>query len=230
MNVFVAGSGGGIGSACVALLESQGHRVVGVDRDEVDVTVAGGAERAVAVAEGRLGSVTGVVHAVGMSGRRFGDGPPSACSDEGWSEVLRVNLESSFRLLRASFGAFRRAGEGSFVGVGSVLAEHTDEDFLTVGYAVSKAGLRALVRTAALEGAREGIRVNLVEPGLVDTPMARRAIGDERISARLRDLQPLGGTAVSAEAVAEAVCWLLSPAAARTTGTYLPVDGGWTVR
>jgi NAD(P)-dependent dehydrogenase (short-subunit alcohol dehydrogenase family) len=229
MNVLVAGIAGGIGGACAARLERDGHRVAGVDREDIDVTVPGGAEEAVARAE-RLGPLDGVVHAVGMSGRRLGDGPPSACSDEGWAEVLRVNLESAFRLLRAAFPAFRRAGGGSFVAVGSVLAEHADPDFLTVAYAVGKSGLRGLVRTAALEGAAEGIRVNLVEPGLVDTPMARRAIGDARIADRLRELQPLGGDAVSADAVADAVCWLLSPAASATTGAHLPVDGGWTVR
>jgi NAD(P)-dependent dehydrogenase (short-subunit alcohol dehydrogenase family) len=229
MIVLVAGASGGIGAACAARLEVDGHRVLGVDRDEVDVTAPGGAEQAVARAE-RLGPLAGVVHAVGMSGRSIGDGPASACTDDGWAEVLRVNLESAFRLLRAAFPAFRRAGGGSFVAVGSVLAEHADPDFLTVAYAVGKSGLRGLVRTAALEGAAEGIRVNLVEPGLVDTPMARRAIGDERIADRLRELQPLGAAAVSPEAVAEAACWLLSPAAARTTGAHLPVDGGWTVR
>jgi NAD(P)-dependent dehydrogenase (short-subunit alcohol dehydrogenase family) len=229
MNVLVAGVGGGIGAACADRLRQQGHTVHGVDRDGVDITRPGGAEEAVARAEA-LGPLTGVVHAVGMSGRNLGDGPPSACTDEGWAEVLRVNLESAFRLLRAAFPAFQRAGGGSFVAVGSVLAEHADPDFLTVAYAVSKAGLRGLVRTAALEGAADGIRVNLVEPGLVDTPMARRAIGDERIAGRLGELQPLGGEAVPAEAVAEAVCWLLAPAASRTTGAQLPVDGGWTVR
>jgi NAD(P)-dependent dehydrogenase (short-subunit alcohol dehydrogenase family) len=229
MIVLVAGAHGGIGGACVARLEADGHRVLGIDREEIDVTRPGGAEQAVAEAE-RLAPLGGVVHAVGMSGRSLGDGPASACTDEGWAEVLRVNLESAFRLLRAAFPAFRRAGGGSFVAVGSVLAEHADPDFLTVAYAVGKSGLRGLVRTAALEGAAEGIRVNLVEPGLVDTPMARRAIGDDRVAGRLRELQPLGGGAVSAAAVADAVCWLLSPAAARTTGAQLPVDGGWTVR
>jgi NAD(P)-dependent dehydrogenase (short-subunit alcohol dehydrogenase family) len=229
MVVLVAGARGGIGGACVARLDADGHRVLGVDREEVDVTQPGGAERAVAEAE-RLGPLAGVVHAVGMSGRSLGDGPASECTDEGWAEVLRVNLESAFRLLRASFPAFRRAGGGSFVAVGSVLAEHADPDFLTVAYAVGKSGLRGLVRTAALEGAAANIRVNVVEPGLVDTPMARRAVGDERIAGRLRELQPLGAAAVPAEAVAEAVCWLLSPAAARTTGAQVPVDGGWTVR
>jgi NAD(P)-dependent dehydrogenase (short-subunit alcohol dehydrogenase family) len=229
MNVLVAGSEGGIGAACVARLQADGHAVVGVDRGDIDVTLPGGAEEAVARAEA-AGPLNGVVHAVGMSGRRLGDGPPSACTDEGWAEVLRVNLESAFRLVRAAFPALRRAGGGSFVAVGSTLAGHADPDFLTVAYAVGKSGLRGLVRTAALEGAPDGIRVNLVEPGLVDTPMASRAIGDVRIAARLRDLQPLGGAAVSPDAVAGAVCWLLSPVASRTTGAHVPVDGGWTVR
>jgi NAD(P)-dependent dehydrogenase (short-subunit alcohol dehydrogenase family) len=229
MNVLVAGAAGGIGAATVRKLQQDGHIVTAVDRDGIDITRAGGAEAAVAQAE-RGGPLDGVVHAVGMSGRSLGDGPPSACTDDGWAEVLRVNLESAFRLARAAFPAFRRAGGGSFVAVGSVLAEHADPDFLTVAYAVGKAGLRGLVRTAALEGAADGIRVNLVEPGLVDTPMARRAITDERIAGRLRELQPLGGEALPAEAVAEAVCWLLSPAASRTTGAHVPVDGGWTVR
>jgi NAD(P)-dependent dehydrogenase (short-subunit alcohol dehydrogenase family) len=229
VNVLVAGAAGGIGGACAARLEADGHRVLGVDRDGTDITRPGGAERAVEEAE-RLGPLTGVVHAVGMSGRSLGDGPVSACSDEGWAEVLRVNLESAFRLMRAAFPAFRRAGGGSFVAVGSVLAAHADPDFLTVAYATGKAGLRGLVRTAALEGAADGIRVNLVEPGLVDTPMARRALADEAIAGRLRELQPLAGGAVSGAAVAEAVAWLLSPAASSTTGAHVPVDGGWTVR
>lgn len=228
--VLVAGAQGGIGGACVALLRDQGCAVHGVDRDTVDVTEPGGPERAVASAVDELSGLDAVVHAVGMSGRRFGDGPPSACTDEGWSEVLRVNLESAFRLLRASWPALRRGGGGSFVAVGSVLAEHADRDFMTVAYGVSKAGLRSLVRSAALEGAPDGIRVNLVEPGLVDTPMAARAIGDARIAERLRELQPLGGRAVGAGDVAAAACWLISPAAGRTTGAFIPVDGGWTVR
>jgi NAD(P)-dependent dehydrogenase (short-subunit alcohol dehydrogenase family) len=256
--VLVAGALGGIGAACVDLLARSGHRVVAVDRapapgggspggsppsggepvgttgppqvHAVDITVPGGAERAVELAEATLGGLDGIVHAVGMSGRRLGDGPVTRCTDAAWAEVLRVNLESAFRLMRAGLPALQRAGGGSFVAVGSVLAGSADPDFLTAAYAASKGGLASLVRTAAMEVAAGGTRVNLVAAGLVDTPMAGRALRDERIAGRLPELQPLGGRAVTAAEVAAAVAFLLSPASGRTTGVVLPVDGGWLLR
>jgi NAD(P)-dependent dehydrogenase (short-subunit alcohol dehydrogenase family) len=257
--VLVAGALGGIGAACVELLARTGQRVVGVDRaaanagpggaggeptggeptpghtpppevHAVDVTVPGGAERAVELAAATLGGLDGIVHAVGMSGRRLGDGPVTRCADGAWAEVLRVNLESAFRLMRAGLPALERAGGGAFVAIGSVLADTADRDFLTAAYAASKGGLASLVRAAAMEVAAKGIRVNLVAAGLTDTPMASRALLDERIAGRLPELQPLGGRAVTAAEVAAAVAFLLSPASGRTTGTVLPVDGGWLLR
>jgi NAD(P)-dependent dehydrogenase (short-subunit alcohol dehydrogenase family) len=241
LRVLVAGARGGIGGACVELLERQGHLVVGVDRapgqpgrggapPPVDVTLPGGAEHAVELAEATLGGLDGIVHAIGMSGRRLGDGPVTSCTDAAWAEVLRVNLESAFRLLRAGLPALERGGGGSFVTIGSALAQSADPDFMTAAYAASKGGLASLVRTAAMEVAARGVRVNLVAAGLVDTPMASRAIGDPRIAGRLPELQPLGGQAVPAAEVAAAVAWLLSPASGRTTGAALPVDGGWLLR
>lgn len=241
LRVLVAGAHGGIGGACVELLERQGHLVVGVDRahdppgrggapQPVDVTLPGGAEHAVELAEATLGGLDGIVHAIGMSGRRLGDGPVTSCTDAAWAEVLRVNLESAFRLLRAGVPALERGGGGSFVTIGSALAQSADPDFMTAAYAASKGGLASLVRTAAMEVAARGVRVNLVAAGLVDTPMASRALGDPRIASRLPELQPLGERAVTAAEVAAAVAWLLSPASGRTTGASLPVDGGWLLR
>lgn len=233
--VLVAGAGGGIGRACVERLTAAGAGVVGVDRDPdvdtglpgLDITLPGGAEQAVAEAEQQLGALDGLVHAVGMSGRRLGDGPISGCTDEAWSEVLRVNLESAFRLLRAGLPALRRAGGGSIVLVGSVLAHTTDRDFLTAAYAASKGGLVSLARAAAREGAADGVRVNVVAAGLVRTPMAGRAADDPHIQDRLDGLQPLGGQMLEPDDVAGAVAWLLSDAARRVTGTVVPVDAGW---
>ncbi len=92
--VLVAGSGGGIGGAVLDELERRGVRTLGVDRDSIDITQPGGAEQAVAAATTRLGSLVGVVHAVGMSGRALGDGSITTCTDEAWAEVHRVNHES----------------------------------------------------------------------------------------------------------------------------------------
>jgi NAD(P)-dependent dehydrogenase (short-subunit alcohol dehydrogenase family) len=240
MRVLVCGAAGGIGSACVELLAARGDDVSGVDRDSIDIAVPGGAERAVEYALDTLGGLDGVVHAVGMSGRRLGDGPVSTCTDEAWREVLRVNLDSVRWLLRAALPVLGRAapaptraaggaGGGSIVVVGSALARTLDADFLTAAYAAGKAAAETLVRLAAFEGAPAGIRVNAVAPGLVDTPMAGRAVSDPRIQERLGTLMPLGGV-VPASEVAAAVGWLLSPASARVTGAVVPVDGGWNLR
>jgi NAD(P)-dependent dehydrogenase (short-subunit alcohol dehydrogenase family) len=253
LRVLVAGARGGIGGACAEVLRQAGHQVVGVDRDPgpagggsrpprqdlappghdhrvhaVDVTLPGGAERAVELAGTILGDLDGIVHAVGMSGRRLGDGPVTKVADSAWAQVMRVNLESAFRLMRAGLPALSEGG--SFVTVGSVLGRSADRDFLTAAYAASKGALASLTRVAAMELAARGVRVNLVAAGLVDTPMAGRALGDQRISARMPELQPLGGAAVTAAEVAAAVAWLLSPASGRTTGASIPVDGGWTLR
>jgi NAD(P)-dependent dehydrogenase (short-subunit alcohol dehydrogenase family) len=249
MRVLVCGAAGGIGAACVAAAERAGHRVTGVDTPEalseaaasgrtpadttdlaaVDITVPDGAQRAVDHAVATLDGLDGVVHAVGMSGRRLGDGPVSACTDQAWAEVHRVNLESTFRLLRAALPALAREG-GSIVVVGSALARSLDRDFLTAAYATSKAAIETLVRLAAFEGTASGVRVNVVAPALVDTPMAGRALTTPAVLARLPELMPLGGRAATPEAVAGAVVWLLSPASAQTTGAVIPVDGGWALR
>lgn len=227
MRVLVCGAGGGIGSACAELLAGRGDEVAGVDRDSLDIAVPGGAERAVGYAIETLGGLDGVVHAVGMSGRRLGDGPVSTCTDEAWREVLRVNLDSVRWLLRAALPAL--AGGGSVVVVGSALARTLDADFLTAAYATSKAAVETLVRVAAFEGAPAGVRVNAVALGLVDTPMAGRAVADPRIQERLGKLMPLGGVVPPSE-VAAAVGWLLSAGSARVTGAVVPVDGGWSLR
>lgn len=225
---LVTGANGGIGAATLAELTRRGWCVVGVQRsDGFDVTKPGESNRAVGRALAEFGRLDAVVHTVGMSGRRFGDGPISAVTDEGWAEVLRVNAYSTMSVLRAALPQLPRGG--SAVVVGSVLRTATDQDFLTAAYAASKGAIHSLVRVAAREYAPHGVRVNVVAPGLVDTKMAQRALGEgSAIRDRLDELQPLGGTSVSAEEVAKTVAWLVIDATA-TTGAEIVCDRGWTL-
>ncbi len=224
---WVIGAGGGIGSACAEGLATDGYTVHASDRPDEDISAPGVAE-AVAERLAGTGPLTAAVHAIGMSGRRLGDGPASACTDAAWDEILRVDLTSAFYFARA---CLRHCAPGaSVVLIGSALARGLDEDFLTVAYRVAKAGLVPLLEAVAYEGARKGIRFNIVAPGLVDTPMAARALADEAIVARFPELMPLTKRAASASEVAAAVRWLVSDGAIQTTGAVLPVDGGWLLR
>ncbi|MCU1570048.1 MAG: hypothetical protein JWR33_789 [Naasia sp.] len=224
---WVVGTDGGIGGACIVGLAEDGFAVHGSDRPDEDITMPGVADR-VASALAAQGGFTAAVHTIGMSGRRLGDGPVSECTDEAWDEVIRVDLTSAFYFLRS---CLRRSEPGaSIVLIGSALARGLDGDFLTAAYRVAKAGLIPLLEAAAYEGARRGIRVNLVAPGLVDTPMAARALGDESIRSRFGELMPLTRRPSSADEVASAVRWLVSEDSPQTTGAVIPVDGGWLLR
>lgn len=224
---WVIGGTGGIGSACATGLEADGFHVHTSDRPDEDITQPGVAER-VAAELASHGRIAAAVHTIGMSGRRLGDGPVSECSDEAWDEVLRVDLTSAFYFVRA---CLRHCKPGaSVVLIGSALAKALDGDFLTAAYRVAKAGMNPLLEAAAYEGARKGIRINIVAPGLVDTRMAARALGNNEIIARFPTLMPLTARPSTGDEVADAVRWLTSDNSAQTTGAVIPVDGGWLLQ
>ena len=225
---LVTGAGGGIGSAVVAAFEAAGHRVLGVDRDVADLTAADQAAGAVAAAVERHGRLDAVVCAHGGSGRRLGDGPVDECTEAGWDATLDMNLKSVYLVCRAAVPALRAAGGGAIVTVASVLGLVGDRDFATHAYAASKGGLIALTRAMAVSYASDGIRCNVVCPGLIETPMSARAQADPAIRERLAELQPLTGDLGRPEDVAEAVLYLAT--APFATGSVLTVDGGWTAR
>ena len=176
----------------------------------------------------RYGRLDAVVCAHGGSGRRFGDGPVDECTEEGWDATLEMNLKSVYLVCREAVPALRAAGGGAIVTVASVLGMVGDRDFATHAYAASKGGLIALTRAMAVTYAPDGIRCNVVCPGLIATPMSERAQGDPAIRERLAELQPLTGDLGRPEDVAEAVLYLAT--APFATGTVLTVDAGWTAR
>jgi NAD(P)-dependent dehydrogenase (short-subunit alcohol dehydrogenase family) len=223
--VVVTGAAGGIGGATVDAFERAGHTVLGVDLEQADLTDPS----AVTDLYSRLDRLDVLVTAHGISGRRFGDGPVDECTDDAWDAVLGVNLRSVFLCCRAAVPKLRAADGGAIVTVASALGlVGGDRDFSTHAYAASKGGVIALTRAMAVTYAHEGIRCNVVCPGLIATPMSRRAQADPAIRARLPELQPLTGDFGRPEDVAEAALYLAT--APFVTGAVLTVDGGWTAR
>ena len=140
-----------------------------------------------------------------------------------------MNLTSVFLVCRAAVPRLRANGGGAIVTVASVLGlVGGDRDFATHAYAASKGALIALTRSMAVTYAPDGIRCNVVAPGLIATPMSARAQEDPAIRERLAELQPLTGDFGTPEDVAGAVTYLAE--ASFVTGTVLTVDGGWTAK
>jgi NAD(P)-dependent dehydrogenase (short-subunit alcohol dehydrogenase family) len=232
---LVTGAAGGIGGAVARAFADARARVFCVDRVERadvdfsgDLSRADDAERAVATAEERLGRLDLVFNGAGISGRTLGDGPVDVCTEEAWDAVLDANLKSVFLCSKYAIPALRRSGGGAIVNLSSVLGLVGSDLFPTHAYAASKGAIVALTRAMAVAYAADGIRVNVICPGLIDTPMSERARGDTETMARLRELQPLTGEPGRPEDVAEAAVYLAS--APFVTGAVLTVDGGWTAR
>lgn len=145
-------------------------------------------------------------------------------SDEEWDEVIDVNLTGAFRVTRACCTVMRSRKRGAIVNVASI--NGIRGKFGQANYAASKGGLIALTKTLARELARDGIRVNAVAPGLIDTPMTKRLPPEVREQAVGETLL---GRLGRPEDVAGAVLFLISPLAEHITGQVLAVDGGQLV-
>jgi meso-butanediol dehydrogenase/(S,S)-butanediol dehydrogenase/diacetyl reductase len=238
---IVTGGASGIGAASAAALAAEGARVVVADVDrERGPTVArelGGTFEWVDVAD--HGQVTRLV---ADTARTFGRldvlianafatafGSIESLGFAEWSRTLDVTLTPVFTGLRAAIPAMRAQGGGAVVNVASISGLGGDRGL--AAYNAAKAGVINLTRTAALELARTGIRVNAVCPGLIDTPALQRAFS------RLPDREANARAAVPVgrfgrpEEVARAILFLASDDASYVTGTTLVVDGGlgaWT--
>jgi NAD(P)-dependent dehydrogenase (short-subunit alcohol dehydrogenase family) len=220
--------------ARLILDEAGGQRVLTLSGDASDpAQVEELFEAALAFFSGRLDIL---YHAAGISGRRFGDAALHECTVEGWDTVLDANARGLFLTNRAAVRFMLAQARddhglrGTVLNMGSVLGWSPAADFFgTIAYAASKGAIQALTLSAAARYARDGIRVNLIAPALIDTPMAVRAVTDPAIRAYLATKQPLSGGPGTPDDCALAALFLCEPASRFLTGVILNVDGGWCV-
>lgn len=217
------------GPEAAALGDDLGPRARVILGDAREPTLAKDAIRA---ARSSFGGFDALYHVAGGSGRSLGDGPLHEITDRGWEETLRLNLTTAFHSSRAATEEFlAAAAPGSVLNLGSVLGRSpSPRYFATHAYAAAKAAMEGLTRSAAAFYAPQQIRFNLLLPGLTETPMSRRALGDESIRAFVRTKQPLDGGRPGRPAdLDDAVVFFLSDHSRFVTGQVLAVDGGWTV-
>ncbi|MEJ2009233.1 MAG: SDR family oxidoreductase [Acidobacteriota bacterium] len=179
----------------------------------------------------KFGRVDGVFNVAGVSGRPFGDGPVHECSAEGWDKTLEANAKPTFLMCRAVVRHWLEAGRGgAILNMASVLAFAPESrHFPTHAYAASKGAVISMSRAMASYYASYGIRVNVVAPALVKTPMSARAQSDPELLGFIRRKQPLSGGLLEAKDVAETALFLLSERSRHVTGQVVAVDGGWSV-
>jgi dihydroanticapsin dehydrogenase len=232
--IAVTGAGSGIGLAALRRAADEGAAVGGLDLDvsvldgtpavACDVTDAAALEEAFAELANRLGGLDGLVAAAGI------DTPNLDAVDlpvEVWDRTIAVNLTGVFLSARAAIPHLRRAGGGSIVLIASQLGLVGTR--LSAAYCASKGAVVMLGRVLALDHAREGIRVNVVCPGPVDTPMYQRSAPPEVREQVVGANVPLGRPGTPDE-IAALVAHLLSAESGYTTGSVIAIDGGWTAR
>jgi len=244
---LITGGGSGIGLGCARHLLRDGASVTLAGRSQERLDVAAtelrseapdGAEvrtvacdvadeDEVAAAVAAATEITGgLQHCVASAGTGT-IGPVIAMPAEQWHQVLTINLTGAFFTLKHAGEAMVRSGGGAFVGISSIAAPLTHP--FMAAYCVSKAGLEALVRTAADELGRANVRVNAVRPGIVPTELAAPLEQDPAVLADYLAQMPLSRTG-TVDDVGALVRFLCGPESSWITGQCIGVDGGHHLR
>jgi len=249
-SIVVVGGTSGLGLSAAKAFVAAGAKVVVVGKDSAkidnaktelgsaaipfaaDATDRNAAVAAVNIAVKNFGRFDGLYHVAGGSGRKQGDGPVHTVSDEGWEYTIQQNLTSLFYSNRAAIQQFltQKTG-GSILNMSSVLGfSPSPHFFATHAYAAAKSAVIGFTKSAAAYYAPIGIRLNVLAPALVATPMSQRAQGDAEVLAFIASKQPLDGGRIGQPADLDAAAvYFMSDAARFVTGQVLAVDGGWSV-
>jgi len=241
--IIVTGAASGIGKATAELFAKLGSNVVISDIQEKEgvattnnIVTAGGKavffktdvskpeemEALVNFAVKTYGRLDVAVNNAGIAGEV---NPVADTSIEGWQKVININLNSVFYGMKYQIQAMLKNGGGSIVNISSILGSVGFAG--SAGYAAAKHGVVGLSQAAALEYSAQGVRVNAVGPGFIDTPLLN--ILDAETKKQLVGLHPIGRLGKSEE-VAELIYWLGSEKSSFVTGSYYPVDGGYLAR
>lgn len=240
----VTGGGSGIGRATAIVFAREGGKVVIGDIDpagaqqtvdtikqkggqavclQMDVAKAADVQRMVKTAVDTYGGLDCAFNNAGIEGPLVG---VVDADEESWNRTIAINLTGVWLCMKYEIPEMLKRGRGAIVNTSSVLGLVGAPG--SVAYVASKHGVAGLSKSAALQFARQNIRVNAVSPGLVLTAMtdrlkARGVSSEERMLANI----PLGRWC-QPEEIAEVVVFLLSDAASNVTGHVMPIDGGWT--
>jgi NAD(P)-dependent dehydrogenase (short-subunit alcohol dehydrogenase family) len=249
-NIVIIGGTTGIGLSAAKAFVANGANVVVVGRNPESVAQAkkllgGNAEaissdavkaetaiNAIQTCIGKYGSFDGLYHVAGGSGRKMGDGPLDTLTLEGWNRTMELNLTSLMLSNQAAIKKFLEFKTGgTILNMGSVLGYSPSPHFFsTHAYAAAKSAIIGFSKSIAAYYAKDNIRVNVIAPAVVETPMAQRAANDEEILSFIKTKQPLdGGRIGRPEDLDGLAIYFMSDQSKFTTGQAVSVDGGWSI-
>jgi NAD(P)-dependent dehydrogenase (short-subunit alcohol dehydrogenase family) len=197
-----------------------------------DATNPSTATKAIELIINDFGGFDGLYHVAGGSGRKFGDGPLHELTLDGWNKTFELNLTSLMLSNQAAVKKFMELNQaGTVLNMGSVLGvSPSPKYFSTHAYAATKSAIIGFSKSIASYYAQNNIRINVLAPALVETPMSGRASKDETIQSFIKTKQPLdGGRNGIPNDLDGAALYFMSDYSKFTTGQVLFVDGGWGI-